>query len=439
MRVRMTWIRLELLAALLALAAAPALCADPTQPAGTILHQVWTDVPGTAVVDLTTDPNYPNYPATSNQLTKFEAPTGVGENYGAAIRGYVFPPATGMYAFYLTADDAAELWISTSDSNTSKVKIAAVGKPTTAQDWDKQPGQVSRTVMLVTGRRYYIEAIHKQGAGADLLAVGWRLPNGTMERPIAGNRLSPYVPPPVKARPYQPIKSGHHRMMFNAKANGRAFKMGYLLYIPKNYETTADFKPLLVNLHGAGTRGNDLNAILGESPEGKVMNDPQFRETYPFIGLSPQCPADMRWDDPGMPRAVVDLIDDVMAKYRVDKSRVYLTGLSMGGKGTWLVAHEAPDHFTALAPMSAVSVMPEKAAEHFKHMSVWIICGGNDGEFTSGSKQMYDVLKAGNVDVELACVPNEGHGIWSRYYNDDAFYAWLLKHKRQPAAVSAKR
>ena len=107
-------------------------------------------------------------------------------------------------------------------------------------------------------------------------------------------------------------------------------------------------------MHGAGPRGSDLNIVLGsgESPDRDVQNNPKVHAAYQFIGLTPQCPADMRWDTPGMPRAVVDLIDEIIAKHRVDESRIYLTGLSMGGKGTWLVAHEAPDYFAAIAPMS---------------------------------------------------------------------------------------
>jgi predicted peptidase len=138
-----------------------------------------------------------------------------------------------------------------------------------------------------------------------------------------------------------------------------------------------------------------------------------------------------RWDTPGQITAAVKLLDEISNKYRVDKDRVYATGLSMGGKGTWLIGHEAPDRFAAIAPISAVAVEPDKAVAHFSKMSLWIICGANDGGFTEGSKQMADVLKKGNCDVELMVFPNEGHGVWARYYPDVKFYEWLLKHKRK--------
>jgi predicted peptidase len=113
--------------------------------------------------------------------------------------------------------------------------------------------------------------------------------------------------------------------------------------------------------------------------------------------------------------------------------------LSMGGKGTWLVAEAAPDRFAAIAPISAVSVKPDRAAEVLRYLPMWIICGSDDGGFTEGSQQMAKAIKGAGGAPELTVFPNEGHGVWGRFYPEPRFYSWLLKHRRTPqqAAKSA--
>jgi predicted peptidase len=138
----------------------------------------------------------------------------------------------------------------------------------------------------------------------------------------------------------------------------------------------------------------------------------------------------MRWDSPGMAEAVVGMIDEIVKKYRIDPDRVYLSGLSMGGKGTWLVAEAAPDRFAAIAPIAAVAVRPERAGDLLKYLPMWIICGSDDGGFTDGSKQMAQVIKSSGGNVQLTVFPQEGHGVWARYYPEPKFYDWLLKHTR---------
>jgi hypothetical protein len=156
---------------------------------GTILREVWTDVEGAAVSDI---PLSQAHSATS-QLASFETGKNLGDHYGTRVRGYVCPPATGKYTFWISGDDDTELWLSDSDQPAGKEKIAYADW-TSWGEWTRHPDQQSATIYLEAGKKYYIEALHKEAVGRDGVTVGWQLPNGTFERPIPGRRLSPYAP-----------------------------------------------------------------------------------------------------------------------------------------------------------------------------------------------------------------------------------------------------
>ncbi|MFT2008582.1 PQQ-dependent sugar dehydrogenase [Pontibacter sp. 13R65] len=156
--------------------------------AGSITREYWANAHGSTVASIPLS----STPTTVTELTSFQSPAFIGDNYGQRVRGYVTAPATGAYTFWLAADDVAELWLSTSENPALKTRIALVDRWTGQNEWSKYPSQQSAKVTLEAGRRYYIEALHKEQGGGDHLSVGWQLPAGTMERPIPGNRLSPY-------------------------------------------------------------------------------------------------------------------------------------------------------------------------------------------------------------------------------------------------------
>jgi hypothetical protein len=158
---------------------------------GTILREVWNGINGTSVSSIPLSSSA----SSSSNLTIFEAPTNVADNYGQRIKGYLCPPATGNYVFWIASDDNSELWLSTNDVPANKQKIASVNDWTFPREWTKYPSQQSTSINLNVGQKYYIEALHKEGAQGDNLAVGWQLPDGTLERPIPGLRLSPYILP----------------------------------------------------------------------------------------------------------------------------------------------------------------------------------------------------------------------------------------------------
>jgi hypothetical protein len=155
--------------------------------AGIILREYWLNVQGDHVsqIPLNTTPSGRGY------LSSFEGPRGFDDNYGSRIRGYICPPVTGNYTFWISSDDDAELWLSPDDNPSGKVRIAYVSGWTYVNEWEKYPSQRSASVFLKQGVKYYVEALHKEALGDDHIEVGWRLPDGTLERPIPGARLAP--------------------------------------------------------------------------------------------------------------------------------------------------------------------------------------------------------------------------------------------------------
>jgi hypothetical protein len=161
---------------------------------GSILREYWSGINGTTVASLTSNANFPLNPTAKTYLTDyFEAPTNWNDNYGTRIRGYVHPPVTGNYIFWIAGDDNCELWLSTDDKQAHKQKIAYNLSYTAARAWTAYTTQQSSAIYLEAGKRYYIEALHKEGTSNDNLAVGWQLPGSTYERPIPASRLSPVL------------------------------------------------------------------------------------------------------------------------------------------------------------------------------------------------------------------------------------------------------
>lgn len=423
--------------------------ATPGVP-GSILAEYFRGVAGAGIGDLTGSAAYPLKATDSELLKTFEVAVD-DASFGSLVRGYITPPTTGNYTFWVAADDAGELYLSTDESPENRRKICECPMWVDARAWNAMPKQKSQPIALAAGKRYYIEALHKQAEGGSHLSVGWQLPDGTKELPIPGNRLTPagkahpqvQTPVLVKLDPKTPVATapGQHKFPNDAtiERNSVPWKMSYLIHLPKNYDKTTDRKPMFVFLCGNSHQGTDLGGILNEGPAQYLNDIPKLNEYFPFVGLFPQPPDNMRWDSPGMAEAVVGLVDEIVKKYRVDPDRVYLSGLSMGGKGTWLVAEAAPDRFAAISPMCAVSVRPEKAGEILRYLPAWIICGSDDGPFTDGSKEMAKVIKAAGGSPQLTVFPNEGHGVWGRYYPEPKFYDWLLKHKRTPEQAAKSR
>ena len=205
--------------------------------------------------------------------------------------------------------------------------------------------------------------------------------------------------------------------------------LDYLLSFPDDYDADATRRwPLVIFLHGAGERGSDLSKVAVHGPPKRVAEGTDF----PFILASPQCPENEWWT--GQP--VLELIDSLEEKHRVDSSRIYLTGLSMGGYGTWHFACEAPDRFAAIAPVCGGGV-PYKM-RWIKTLPVWAFHGEADHVVPlEESGRLVDTLKRlGNETVKFTIYPETGHDSWTPTYDNPELYSWLLSHQREESSAN---
>lgn len=200
----------------------------------------------------------------------------------------------------------------------------------------------------------------------------------------------------------------------------------YLLHLPPDYgEDPTKRWPLILFLHGAGERGSDLKKLKVNGIPKIVEEQPDF----PFITVSPQCPEDHWW--PAEVEGLLALLDDVMVRYAVDPDRVYLTGLSMGGYGTWTLAVAAPDRFAAIAPICGGLYGPARMVERLKNVPVWAFHGAKDPVVPlEQSERLVKVLQEVGGQARLTVYPEAEHDSWTETYANPELYAWFLAHRR---------
>ena len=221
-------------------------------------------------------------------------------------------------------------------------------------------------------------------------------------------------------------RPGQHAHTFEFKGN-QPVTYGYLLYLPPEYGKDAKKTwPVILFLHGSGEKGDgkdQINKVKQHGPP-KIVEQ---RKDFPFIVISPQCPIDQRgW----RPDALAALVDDVLAHHKADPDRVYLTGLSMGGFGTWALAARYPDKFAAIAPICGGG--DPATAEKLKDLPTWVFHGEQDKTVPiDRSQAMVDAMKkAGAKDVQFTKYPDKGHDSWTVTYDNQKLYDWFLEHKR---------
>jgi pimeloyl-ACP methyl ester carboxylesterase len=200
-------------------------------------------------------------------------------------------------------------------------------------------------------------------------------------------------------------------------------KYAHLLALPPDYERLPERRwPLLVFLHGASESGDDLERVKVHGPPRLIAEG----RTFPFLVLSPQCPRPNGW----LPEQLLDLLEAICATYRVDTDRIYLTGFSMGGHGTWNTAITYPDRFAAIAPICGT---PDNnlGLSRIRHVPVWAFQGARDPACSPTVHQAtVDALQAAGGNVRYTLYPDADHDSWTRTYDDPQFYEWLLSHQR---------
>jgi predicted peptidase len=232
---------------------------------------------------------------------------------------------------------------------------------------------------------------------------------------------------------------GQYKLFFDTTVDGKPSHRPYYLSLPEgaSLRNAQGRYPMVIFLHGICEGGEDHQAMFVEAIPPYLKDRADYRQKYPFIFLCPQAPAGRFWDGDMVP-FVTKLTEEIIRTYPVDSQRVYLTGLSSGGTGTWNVALARPDLFAAIAPISGRAVTLAVAAQKLRHVPAWINVGGADGDFFQGAGQMTAALRAAGGEVSYKFVPNAGHVIWDEAFLDPELYPWFLRHVRSATAPATQ-
>lgn len=218
------------------------------------------------------------------------------------------------------------------------------------------------------------------------------------------------------------------------------YKLPYRLLKPQGYEASRKY-PLVIFLHGAGERGDDNEKQLIHGM-GEFASE-AVREKYPAFVLAPQCPTGQVWGglsrlakNPTPPdqlspalAATLQVVAQLQREFAIDEKRIYITGLSMGGYGTWDALAKRPELFAAAVPICGGG-RPETAAR-FKDVPIWAFHGADDRTVPpERSREMIEALKAAGGEPKYTEYPGVGHNSWVRAYRDMELYAWLFAQKK---------
>jgi predicted peptidase len=210
---------------------------------------------------------------------------------------------------------------------------------------------------------------------------------------------------------------------FVSENEKRTVTLRYLMYLPSEYEAKEDDKfPLVLFLHGAGERGDDIEKVKIHGPPKLVSQG----KSFPFVLVSPQVPAGGRWN----PDELGKLLDELTNSYRIDKQRLYVTGLSMGGSGTWSLVAANPDRFAAAMPMCGRGDL--EAVDKLAKTPIWVLVGAKDREQTvQNCQDMSTALAKAGCKGRYTLYFELPHDCWTVTYDNPETYKWLLSHKRQ--------
>jgi predicted peptidase len=201
-------------------------------------------------------------------------------------------------------------------------------------------------------------------------------------------------------------------------------EMRFIVALPEGYDGDSKQKwPVVLFLHGAGERGTDLNKIRVHGPLKEIAKGRKL----PFIFIAPQCPESEVWD----PAALDALLDAAEKKYRIDKQREYVTGLSMGGYGTWAMVAAQPSRFAAAAPICGGGGAAWIAASRLATTPIWTTHGDADPAVPIAEDQrIVDAVKRAGGNVRFDIIPGAGHDVWTNVYAGQEIYDWFLSHVR---------
>jgi len=226
-------------------------------------------------------------------------------------------------------------------------------------------------------------------------------------------------------------------------ADAQGKKLLYRLWIPRGYDAARKY-PLILFLHGAGERGDDNLKQLAH-PDVLHWVREKYAKEHPSFLVAPQCPAGAKWVDvnwwqvphhqtppqPAEPmRLTMELLDTLQKEFSIDPDRIYVTGLSMGGYGTFDLLVRRPHYFAAAVPLCGGA--DDSRAKDFAHVPIWIFHGAQDKAVpVVRSRSVVEALRRAGGRPRYTEYPDEGHAIWKRTYADEELARWLFSQVRQ--------
>ena len=197
--------------------------------------------------------------------------------------------------------------------------------------------------------------------------------------------------------------------------------ISYLLYLPEEYGSRPGSWPLMLFLHGRGESHGPLDLVKKWGPPRLIASGVH----QPYVVVSPQCPSDESWGQPGQQALLVALLDHVAARYRIDAQRVVLTGLSMGGYGSWRLAADHPERFAAVIPICGGGSPGD--AGRLKDLPIWVFHGTEDRAVPlARSVEMVEAIRgAGGARIRFTTLEHVGHNCWESAYATPELYQWV--------------
>lgn len=202
---------------------------------------------------------------------------------------------------------------------------------------------------------------------------------------------------------------GQHAQMLETEIV-KPVSLSYLLFLPEDYDGESKW-PLMLFLHGAGERGEDLEMLKKHGPPKIVEQQTDF----PFVVISPQCPKEQRWQADEL----LALVEDIVARYAIDEDRIYVTGLSMGGYGTWALAGDHSERFAAIAPICGGGSRHSARSIAQAKLPVWVFHGAKDTTVPiEESERMVEMMKRFGSEAKFTIYPEAQHDSWTETYDN---------------------
>jgi len=299
------------------------------------------------------------------------------------------------------------------------------------------------SVDLRNARNLVLESRHASVSYANDMG-NWGGAMLLLESAAAARAQPQTVTPPDMLLDMAPLAPGNHYVRFPWTLEGRPYPGRYSIFLPDDFRPSESPKkyPLILFLHGKGEVGPMIERVCEHGTPRLVKSDPEFRKRFGFIVLTPQINGVMSMEEARAAQYNVAVLDEVCQRYPVDTDRIYVTGFSFGGTGSWRTAIEFPERFAAAAPFCGRAideklVDPQIVGQRLRNLPIWAVVGSDDrkdGEdaydFTKGNIYMVKLLMGVGANIRFTLIPHAGHDIWDPYYGGDEFYQWLLGNTR---------